>query len=88
MQDPVGIGNQLKEAYINYITTNIPILDKGIDAERRALLNKDKVLMQSPILELVNNYPSGKDTMLSICKEVYKDEEQAKSIADFYNVVF
>lgn len=83
MQDPVGIGNQLKEAYINYITTNIPILDKGIDAERRALLNKDKVLMQSPILELVNNYPSGKDTMLSICKEVYKDEEQAKSIADF-----
>ncbi len=83
MQDPVGIGNQLKEAYINYITTNIPILDKGIDAERRALLSKDKVLMQSPILELVNSYPSGKDTMLSICKEVYSDEEQAKMVADF-----
>lgn len=83
MQDPVGIGNQLKEAYINYITTNIPILDKGIDAERRALLSRDKVLMQSPILELVNSYPSGKDTMLSICKEVYSDEEQAKMVADF-----
>lgn len=83
MQDPVGIGNQLKEAYINYITTNIPILDKGIDEERRTLLNKDKVLMQSPILELVNNYPSGKDTMLSICKEVYQEDKKANIIADF-----
>lgn len=83
MQDPVGIGKELKEAYINYITTNIPILDKGIDAERRDLLNQEKVLVQSPILELVKSYPSGKDKIQKICNSVYKDPVKSEQIAEF-----
>lgn len=70
MKDPVEIGSKLKEAYLNYIETNIPINDEGIANERRDLLSREGVLMQSPIIELVKSYESGKKSIEDICKDI------------------
>lgn len=75
MKDPVEIGNKLKEAYLNYIETNIPINDEGIVTERRDLLSKEGVLIQSPIIELVHSYDSGEKTIKEICNKIHLKDD-------------
>ena len=81
MINPVKIGRVLKEVYLNYLDTGIPLRDKCYIDERRKLYEEDGVIMQSPIIEIVNKY-EGIQTISECCKE----NNISKDISDFLNL--
>lgn len=68
MINPVKIGRTLKEVYLKYLDTGIPLREKCYMDERRKLYEEDGVIMQSPIIEVVNKY-EGVETISECCKE-------------------
>lgn len=84
MENPVEIGRQLKENYLNYLDTGIPLPCEEYKKERRALYGQEGVIMQSPIIEFVKRYAPYKTL-----KETYADLPVEKgydaSIAEFLN---
>jgi len=67
MINPVSIGRTLKEIYLTYLDTSIPLREKYYTDERRELYQKTGVIMQAPIIELVNKY-EGAVTLTDLCK--------------------
>lgn len=80
MINPFGIHQFLLDNYIRYVRTGIPIRNIGIERERDALIRKDGVLMQPPIIEFVRKY-DGKQTLSEVCEELNLD----KSLSTFIN---
>ena len=65
MNNPISIWKELKENYLRYLKTAIPLVSSKLDEEREALLNdnvsRDKnVLWHQPYFELMPTYPQGK----------------------------
>lgn len=56
MNNAFEIGRQLKEIYLKYIDTGIPIKYKGLEEERRELLSESDAICKEPIIELVPRY--------------------------------
>ena len=81
MINPVKIGRTLKEIYLKYLDTGIPLREKCYIDERRKLYEENGVIMQSPIIELVNKY-EGVETITDCCKE----NNISKDVADFLNL--
>ncbi|MEL3907966.1 MAG: DEAD/DEAH box helicase [Treponemataceae bacterium] len=81
MENLVEIGKQLKEKYLNYIDTSIPLPCAGYQDERRALYEQEGVIMQSPIIEFIKKYEPLK-TLNDVCVENKLDP----SIAEFLNL--
>ena len=84
MENPVEIGIQLKENYLNYLDTGIPLPCDEYKNERRALYEQEGVIMQSPIIEFVKKYDPYK-TLKETFKELPKDKGFDSSIAEFLN---
>jgi len=56
MNNAFEIWRQLKEIYLKYIDTGIPIKYKHLEEERRSLLNEHDAICKEPIIELVPRY--------------------------------
>lgn len=81
MINPVKIGRTLKEIYLKYLDTGIPLRKKCYIDERRKLYSENGVIMQSPIIELVNKY-EGVETISQCCKE----NNISSDVSDFLNL--
>ena len=81
MINPVKIGRTLKEIYLKYLDTGIPLREKCYIDERRKLYSENGVIMQSPIIELVNKY-EGVETISQCCKE----NNISSDVSDFLNL--
>jgi Lhr-like helicase len=81
MENPVEIGRQLKNNYLNYLDTGIPLPNDAYRKERRSLYEEDGVIMQSPIIEFVRKY-DGTETLTELCKRNNLDP----SIAEILNI--
>ena len=56
MVNPILIGEKLKESYLNYIDTGIPLSKKYYIDERHEMYNEIGVLAKSPYIESGNKY--------------------------------
>lgn len=81
MINPVKIGRDLKETYLKYLDSGIPLSNPKYVEERRALLEQNGVLMQSPIIELLRKY-EGVATINEMCSELGISQDAA----DFLNM--
>ena len=81
MINPVKIGHELKETYLKYLDSGIPLSNQKYVEERRALLEQDGVLTQSPIIELLRKY-KGVATINEICSELGISQD----VAEFLNM--
>ena len=52
MINPIRIGRTLKEIYLKYLDTSIPLREKYYIDERRKLYQTNGIIMQAPIIEL------------------------------------
>ena len=75
MRDPIGSFETIKENFIRYVETAFGTKFDGIEKERYALLNYDKVLYRKPWVEPLPDY---------ISSNKYIDD---LSLADFGNVL-
>lgn len=80
MINPIKIGRTLKDVYLTYLDTGIPLREKCYFDERRKLYEEDGVIMQSPIIEIVNKY-DGVETITDCCKK----NDLSSDISDFLN---
>lgn len=56
MQDPIGGFRRIRDLYITYLDTAFRIRNKGVIAERRALLEKPGTLCTEPLIEPIPTY--------------------------------
>lgn len=68
MENPIKIGRDLKNRYLQYIDSGIPMLCDTYRKERRDLYKEPGVIMHNPIIEFVKKYQPFK-TMTSLCRE-------------------
>jgi len=80
MNNPIDIGRKLKNSYLQYIKTGIPLMEKYYEDERNKMYEEDGVIMQPPYIEIVKKY-EGEKTLTEICNENKINIE----IADFIN---
>ena len=80
MINPIKIGRTLKDVYLTYLYTGIPLREKCYFEERRKLYEEDGVIMQSPIIEIVNKY-DGVETLSDCCKK----NNLSSDISEFLN---
>lgn len=78
MINPIQIGKELKENYLQYIETGLPLNGEYYELERKNLLSQPGVIMQSPIIEMIRKYEGEKD-LFTICEE----QELNVDIANF-----
>ncbi len=81
MENPVEIGRKLKNNYLNYLDSGIPLPNDDYKNERRALYSQDGVIMQSPIIEFVKKY-DGCETLENLCYRNHIDT----AISDFLDL--
>lgn len=84
MENPVEIGRQLKENYLNYLDTGIPLPCDEYKKERRALYEQEGVIMQSPIIEFVKKYKPYK-TLQDTYLDLPNEKGYNPTIAEFLN---
>lgn len=56
MNNPFAVWNELKDIYLKYIDTGLPIQYDALERERRALLDEPEAICKQPIIELVPRY--------------------------------
>ena len=65
MENPIKIGRDLKNRYLQYIDSGMPMLCDAYRKERRDLYKEPGVIMHNPIIEFVKKYQPFK-TMTSL----------------------
>ncbi len=68
MKNPIKIWKDLKDIYLKYIDSGLPLLDDRLIHERRRLYDHPGAICQPPILELVPKYDEVM-TLAEACKE-------------------
>lgn len=76
MNNAFEIWDHLKNIYLKYIDTGIPIKYKQIEEERRQLLNEPDAICKEPIIELVPRYDE-KYTLAEACSNLELDNRFA-----------
>src|SRR5262245_50148487 len=56
---PVALYQQIREGYLRYFETAFWLRDPGMRAERRRLIEQDRVLFTDPLIEAVMPYEPG-----------------------------
>jgi len=69
MKNPLSIWRELRDIYLKYIDSGLPLKHPRLIEERKALLEERDVICKDPILELVPNYPEVM-TLEEACKEL------------------
>jgi len=80
MDNPIKIWRELKEIYLKYIDSGLPLTNEKLTKERRALYENSTTICQPPIIELVPSYKEVA-TLEDVCKDVNNDLDQ--DFADF-----
>ncbi|MDQ1106071.1 DEAD/DEAH box helicase domain-containing protein [Nocardioides zeae] len=75
MPAPAGVAAAIEEAVLSYIDTAYWLRDRGLAAERRALLSEPGMLFQDPLLEPVLPYPNVRPA-LDVCRTVGLNESE------------
>lgn len=73
MPAPATVATAIEEAVLSYIDTAYWLRDRGLAAERRALLSKPGMLFQDPLIEPVLPYPNVRPA-LDVCRSVGLDD--------------
>jgi hypothetical protein len=66
MDDPIGIANSLKDLYLKYLDSALPLRDDCLMRERKQLFGPPGVLFQEPLLEPVPRYEET-ETLAEVC---------------------
>jgi len=66
MNNPIKIWKELKDIYLKYIDSGLPLIDKRYIQERRKLYEQPGAICQPPIIELVPRYKEV-STLKDIC---------------------
>ncbi len=74
MQDPIGGFNRIRDLYITYLETAFRVRDKGVTAERRALLERPGSFCAEPLLEPMPRYKTVKRPLESLAHDGPDDE--------------
>ena len=77
---PIGVYEDLREAYLRYYDTAFRVADAGIARERRERLTQPGVIFTEPVLEAVMPVASGR-TVGSVCAEAGLSEGVARRLA-------
>lgn len=80
MINPIRIGYKLKENYLRYINTGIPLRYRSAREERELLFQEPAAIMQPPYIELVTKY-EGTKTLF----QIYQEGNCSKDFPDFVN---
>lgn len=79
MNNPLEIWNQLKETYIKYINTSLPLIYPKIEAERNSLLKNGDLIAQYPSIEFTTKYSEYK-SIDEVSNELNLDIDYAKFV--------
>lgn len=77
MNNPIQIWRELKNIYLKYIDSGLPLIDKGYALERRELYNQQGAICQPPIIELVQRYKEVA-SLKEACNELKIDTDFAE----------
>jgi DEAD/DEAH box helicase domain-containing protein len=77
MNNPIKIWRELKEIYLKYIDSGLPLIEEKLAEERRKLYNELGAICQPPIIELVPRYEEV-SSITETCKEFSLNEEFAE----------
>ena len=83
MINPIRIGEQLKENYIKYIDTGIPLSNNYYSEERKKMYQEDGVLTKPPYIEIIKKY-IGKENISDFVNRA--NIAEGKDVADFLNL--
>jgi len=68
MNNPIRIWKELKEVYLKYIDSGLPLSDKNYIEERKKLYDEDEAICQPPIIEIIPRYKES-GTLSEICRK-------------------
>lgn len=68
MNNPIKVWRELKDTYIRYIESGLPLSENYYNKERRKLYDEPEAICQPPIIELVPRYEETK-TISEVCNE-------------------
>lgn len=68
MNNPIKVWRELKDTYIRYIESGLPLSENYYNKERRKLYDEPEAICQPPIIELVPRYEETK-TLTEVCNE-------------------
>jgi len=68
MNNPIKVWRELKDTYIRYIESGLPLSESYYNKERRKLYDEPEAICQPPIIELVPRYEETK-TLTEVCTE-------------------
>ena len=80
MDNPIKIWRELKEIYLKYIDSGLPLSNEKLIKERRALYENSATICQPPIVELVPGYKEVA-TLEEVCNDANNDLDP--ELADF-----
>lgn len=80
MDNPIKIWRELREIYLKYIDSGLPLNHEKLIKERRNLYEQGSAICQPPIIELVSSYEEVA-TLLDVCKD--KNNDIDTDFADF-----
>ena len=67
MDNPIKIWRGLREIYLKYIDSGLPLIRKELIQERRKLYEQGAAICQPPIIELVPSYEEVA-TLSEVCR--------------------
>ena len=68
MNNPIKVWRELKDTYIRYIESGLPLSETYFNKERRKLYDEPEAICQPPIIELVPRYEETK-SLTTVCAE-------------------
>src|ERR1035437_1002321 len=68
MDNPIKIWRELREIYLKYIDSGLPLAYEKLIKERRSLYEQGKAICQPPIIELVTSYEEVA-TLSDVCND-------------------
>lgn len=69
LNEPITLTRNLKEQYLRFIDSVLPLRYQSLADERRKLLDQPGILYQEPLIEPIRRYQSSK-TVAELCKEL------------------
>lgn len=87
MKDPIGSFETIKENFIRYIKTAFRTKFEGLEKERYALLNYDKVLYRKPWIEPLPDYVSTNTPFRDITRETVSNALSESELKVFKELV-
>jgi DEAD/DEAH box helicase domain-containing protein len=76
MNNPIKIWRELKNVYLKYIDSGLPLVNKHYSEERKKIYDQAGAICQPPIIEIVPRYKEV-DSLSTVCTELNIDSDFA-----------